>query len=253
MKANKSINIKLREITKNTLNQRRRTMFDDLLSLLFPESCYACDGAMARGEKYICTSCNIKLPFTDYHVHGATELNPLQRRFWGKVQVRYAFSYLLFMPKGRVQRLLHKLKYKGAKELGVHLGNRYGSLLSDYHYPEQFDLIVPVPLHKYKMRRRGYNQSEYFGRGLSESMNLPLMADALLRAIDTGTQTRKNRLDRWNNVEQVFQVKRPECIKDKRILLADDVMTTGATLEACTVALLAAGATEVSVITIAAA
>ncbi|MEJ8802597.1 ComF family protein [Pontibacter sp. H249] len=228
-------------------------MFEDLLSLLFPESCYACDGAMARGEKYICTGCNIKLPYTNYHVHGATELNPLQRRFWGKVQVRYAFSYLLFMPKGRVQRILHKLKYKGGKELGVHLGNRYGSLLSDYHYTDQFDLIVPVPLHKHKLRRRGYNQSDCFGKGLSESMKLPFKADALLRTIDTSTQTRKNRLDRWHNVEQVFQVKQPESIKGRRILLVDDVMTTGATLEACAAVLLSVGATEVSVVTIAAA
>ncbi|MBW7466310.1 ComF family protein [Pontibacter aydingkolensis] len=208
---------------------------------------------MARGEKYICTGCNIKLPYTDYHLHGATELNPLQRRFWGKVQVRYAFSYLLFMPKGRVQRILHKLKYKGAKELGEHLGKRYGSLLSDHHYHEQFDLVVPVPLHKYKLRRRGYNQSDCFSKGLSESMQLPFKADALMRTLDTGTQTRKNRLDRWYNVEQVFQVKHPDSVQGKRILLADDVMTTGATLEACAAALLAAGATEVSVVTIAAA
>ncbi|WP_299818370.1 ComF family protein [uncultured Pontibacter sp.] len=228
-------------------------MFEDLLSLLFPESCYACDGAMARGEKYICTNCNIKLPYTDYHLHGATELNPLQRRFWGKVQVRYAFAYLLFMPKGRVQRILHKLKYKGAKELGEHLGHRYGAILAEHQYAEQFDLIVSVPLHKYKMRRRGYNQSDCFSRGISESMKLPYKPDALLRTIDTSTQTRKNRLDRWHNVEQVFQVKASESIKGKRILLVDDVLTTGATLEACAASLLAAGAQEVSVVAIAAA
>lgn len=228
-------------------------MFDDLLSLLFPKSCYACDGAMARGEKYICTKCSVKLPYTDAHVHGATELNPLQRRFWGKVPVRFAFAYLHFMPKGRVQRLLHKLKYKGAKELGEHLGQRYGSLLSDYAYPEQFDVVVPVPLHRYKLRRRGYNQAESFSMGLAEAMQLPHNARALLRNIDTSTQTRKNRLDRWQNVEQVFQVQQPEVVQGKRILLVDDVMTTGATLEACAVALLAAGAKEVSVATIAAA
>lgn len=228
-------------------------MFDDLLSLLFPESCYACEGAMARGEKYICTSCSIKLPYTDSHVHGATELNPFQRRFWGKVPVRFTFSYLHFMPKGRVQRLLHKLKYKGAQELGEHLGQRYGSLLSDHQYSDQFDLVVPVPLHKHKFRRRGYNQSECFARGLAASMALPHQAHALVRMIDTGTQTRKNRLDRWQNVEQVFQVKQQQEIEGKRILLVDDVMTTGATLEACAVALLTAGAKEVSVVAIAAA
>ena len=228
-------------------------MFEDLLSLLFPESCYACDGAMARGEKFICTGCSIKLPYTNFHVHGATELNPLQRRFWGKVPVRYAFSYLHFMPKGRVQRLLHRLKYKGAQELGEHLGQRYGSLLSDHHYQEQFDLIMPVPLHKHKLRRRGYNQSESFARGLAGSMGLPYNVKALARTMDTSSQTRKNRLDRWQNVEQVFLVEHPEEVQNKRVLLVDDVITTGATLEACAIALLEAGAAEVSVVTIAAA
>jgi len=228
-------------------------MFNDLLALLFPESCYACDGAMARGEKYICTKCNVKLPYTDFHVHGATELNPLQRRFWGKVPVRFAFAYLYFVPKGRVQRLLHRLKYKGAQELGEHLGQRYGSLLSDHQYNQQFDLIVPVPLHKYKLRRRGYNQSDTFAKGLAEAMQVPWSSNTLARLLDTATQTKKNRLDRWQNVEQVFGVARPEQVQGKRILVVDDVMTTGATLEACAVELLKAGATEVSVVTIAAA
>ncbi|WP_233555599.1 ComF family protein [Pontibacter oryzae] len=228
-------------------------MFEDVLSLLFPESCYACSGALARGEKFICTNCSIKLPYTDFHVHGATEHNPLQRRFWGKVPVRFAFAYLYFVPKGRVQRLLHQLKYKGAQELGEHLGQRYGSLLSDHQYNQHFDVIVPVPLHKYKMRRRGYNQAESFGLGLSQSMNLPSYGHALVRKANTATQTRKNRFDRWKNVEDVFQVPRPEQVRDKHVLLVDDVMTTGATLEACAVVLLAAGAKEVSVVTIAAA
>lgn len=228
-------------------------MFDDLLSLLFPESCYACNGALARGEQYICTGCSIKLPYTDFHIHGATELNPLQRRFWGKVPVRFAFSYLYFMPKGRVQRLLHRLKYKGAQELGEHLGHRYGSLLSDHQYSQQFDLIVPVPLHKYKLRRRGYNQAECFAKGLAESMSLPYHGKALLRTTDTSTQTSKSRFDRWQNVEEVFQVAKPEQVQNKHILLVDDVLTTGATLEACARALLAAGAAEVSIATIAAA
>ncbi|TPE45639.1 ComF family protein [Pontibacter mangrovi] len=208
---------------------------------------------MARGEKYICTGCSVKLPYTDFHEHGATELNPLQRRFWGKVPVRFAFSYLYFMPKGRVQRLLHQLKYKGAKELGEHLGQRYGSLLSDHQYNQQFDLIVPVPLHKNKLRRRGYNQAEHFAIGLSQSMEVPYNGKAILRNTHTSTQTRKSRLDRWQNVEQVFEVARPELVLGKHVLLVDDVLTTGATLEACARALLAAGASEVSIATIAAA
>lgn len=228
-------------------------MFDDLLALFFPESCFACDGILARGEKFICTECNVKLPYTDYHVHGATELNPLQRRFWGKVPVRYAFSYFTFQNKGSVQRLLHHLKYKGAKELGEHLGHRYGSVLQEHQYHEQFDLIVPVPLHKQKLRKRGYNQSLHFALGLATAMDVPTKADILIRTINTSTQTRKDRLNRWQNVEQVFEVKKPETIVGKHVLIVDDVLTTGATLEACAVALLDAGAAEVSVVTIAAA
>ncbi|PRY14991.1 ComF family protein [Pontibacter ummariensis] len=230
-------------------------MFEDLLSLLFPESCYACDGALVRGEKCICTSCNAKLPYTDFHVHGATELNPLQRRFWGKVPVRFAFSYFYFVPKGRVQRLLHKLKYKGVQELGEHLGQRYGSLLSNYQYAQHFDLLVPVPLHKYKLRRRGYNQSDVFAKGLAEALQLPWSSNVLVRKVASSSQTRKSRLERWQNVEEVFQVRQAQtaAVQDKRILLVDDVLTTGATLEACAVVLLAAGAAEVSIVTIAAA
>ncbi|WP_240676085.1 ComF family protein [Botryobacter ruber] len=228
-------------------------MLHDLLSLLFPEVCYACDGVLARGEKYICTGCNVKLPYTDFHAHGATELNTLQRRFWGKVPVRFAFAYLHFRAKGRVQRLLHRLKYKGAQELGEHLGLRYGSLLSEYHYPTEFDLVLPVPLHKTKLRKRGYNQSDSFAKGIAGAMKLPWNNNTLVRTTNTETQTRKNRLARWQNVEEVFRVAKPEAVKGKRVLLVDDVLTTGATLEACAVVLLAAGCAEVSVVTIAAA
>jgi ComF family protein len=228
-------------------------MFDDLLALLFPESCFACDEAMARGEKFICTSCNVKLPYTDSHIHGATEINQFQKRFWGKVPIRYVFAYMHFIPKGRVQRLLHKLKYKGAQELGEHLGSRFGSLLTDYHYAGQFDLIIPVPLHKAKQRRRGYNQSESFAKGLANMMNLDYEIKSLVRTMHTSTQTRKSRLDRWQNVEEVFKVIKAETIKGKHILLVDDVMTTGATLEACSVALLRSGAKDVSIAALAAA
>jgi len=208
---------------------------------------------MARGERFICTDCNVKLPYTNYHVHGATELNPLQRRFWGKVPVRFVLSYLHFKPKGRVQRLLHQLKYKGASDLGAHLGKRYGAVLVDHQLHEQFDIVIPVPLHKQKQKKRGYNQSDSFAEGLGASMQIPVHVSVLKRTLNTTSQTSKSRLDRWQNVEQVFQVREQNAVKGKRVLLADDVMTTGATLEACVKVLLNSGCTEVSVITIAAA
>lgn len=228
-------------------------MFEDLLALLFPESCFACEGSMARGERYICTACNIKLPYTSSHVLGSADLNAFQRRFWGKLPIRFVFAYLHFVPKGRVQRLLHKLKYKGAQELGEHLGKRYGALLDEHQFTSHFDVVLPVPLYKSKLRRRGYNQSECFAKGLAVSMGLPLEAQGLVRLVDTSTQTRKNRLDRWQNVEQVFEIGKQGVVEGKRVLLVDDVMTTGATLEACAKALLEAGAIEVSVVAIAAA
>lgn len=228
-------------------------MLQDLLSLLFPEVCYACDEPLARGERYICTDCSVKLPYTDLHLHGATELNTLQQRFWGRVPVRFAFAYLHFRPKGRVQRLLHQLKYKGAQELGEHLGKQYGSLLSDHHYASHFDLILPVPLHRLKRRRRGYNQSDGFAKGLSEALQVEWSSSLLVRNTDTDSQTKKSRLDRWQNVEKVFEVRVPEKVSGKRVLLVDDVLTTGATLEACAQALLESGCSEVSIATIAAA
>lgn len=228
-------------------------MLHDFLSLLFPEVCHACEQPLARGERLICTECNIKLPYTDLHLHGATELNQLQQRFWGKVQVRFVFAYLHFQPRGRVQRLLHKLKYKGAQELGEHLGKRYGTVLHDYAYASHFDFVLPVPLHRLKLRRRGYNQSDQFAKGLAEALQLPWSSQVLERMLDTDTQTSKNRLDRWQNVAEVFRVKKPEAVEGKRVLLVDDVLTTGATLEACAQVLLQSGCSEVSVVTIAAA
>ncbi|TXK51361.1 ComF family protein [Pontibacter qinzhouensis] len=208
---------------------------------------------MARGEDFICTDCNVKLPYTEYHVHGGTAENQLLKRFWGKVPVRFAFAYLHFISKGRVQRLLHELKYRGAEELGDHLGYRYGSLLSDHQYNSHFDLVVPVPLHQSKLRKRGYNQSDSFAEGLARALQLPWSNRTLERTANTDTQTKKGRLERWQNVEDIFVVRKPELVQGKRILLVDDVMTTGATLEACAIALLAAGCVEVSVAAIAAA
>lgn len=228
-------------------------MLHDFLSLLFPELCHACDQPLARGERFICTECNIKLPYTDLHLHGATELNQLQQRFWGKVPMRFVFAYLHFQSRGRVQRLLHKLKYKGAQDLGEYLGKRYGTLLHEHAYTCQFDVVLPVPLHHLKKRSRGYNQSDQFAKGLAVAMQLPWNNNVLERVLHTDTQTKKNRIDRWQNVAEVFRVKQPDAIAGKRVLLVDDVLTTGATLEACAQVLLDNGCSEVSVVTIAAA
>jgi ComF family protein len=147
---------------------------------------------------------------------------------------------------------LHALKYKNKPELGQLLGKVYGAELLECGYGKEFDLVIPVPLHASKKKKRGYNQSEEFGVGLAESWSISCNDTYLKRLYMTETQTKKTRLRRWENVKEVFSLESPEPIKDRRILLVDDVVTTGATLEAAGRALLDGGCKELSIACIAA-
>jgi ComF family protein len=226
------------------------TILSDFIGLIFPHTCLACAEPLGRGEEHLCTNCRAQLPYTDYHLLPPAE-NPLARRFWGRVPLRHALSYLRFLRRGRVQHLLHQLKYRGQHDVGLALGRWYGHDLARHNL--QFDLVVPVPLHPRKLAKRGYNQSDTFAQGLAESLHIPWDAAGLRRVEHTDSQTRKNRLERWQNVAQVFEAANLPAIQGKHVLVVDDVLTTGATLEACAAALLAAGATAVSVATIASA
>lgn len=225
-------------------------LLSDFVSLLFPRVCLACEDPLARGENHICTTCRAQLPYTDYHKLSPAE-NPLGRRFWGKLPVKHTLSYLRFLRHGRVQHLLHQLKYQGQQDVGRVLGHWYGQELTEAGLAPAFDLIVPVPLHPRKLAQRGYNQADSFAEGLSTGLGLPWHATALQRTTHTSSQTRKNRLQRWQNVSTVFAVADAAAVLGQRVLLVDDVLTTGATLEACATVLLAAGATDVSIATIA--
>ncbi|MBD2717172.1 ComF family protein [Microvirga sp. STR05] len=224
------------------------TILSDFWGLIFPRTCLGCQEPLARGEEHLCTGCRAQLPYTDYHLLPEAE-NPLARRFWGKLPVRHALSYLRFLRRGRVQHLLHQLKYQNQRDVGLALGRWYGHDLARAGLT--FDLIVPVPLHARKLAQRGYNQSDPFAEGLAEALHTPWHATALRRTSHTDSQTRKNRLQRWQNVAEVFEVADPEAVRGKHVLVVDDVLTTGATLEACAAVLLAAGATEASIATIA--
>jgi ComF family protein len=225
-------------------------LLSDFVSLLFPRVCLACDEPLARGEDHICTNCRAQLPYTDYHRLPPAQ-NPLARRFWGKIPVKHTLSYLRFLRHGRVQHLLHQLKYQGQQDVGRVLGHWYGQELAEAGFTTEFDLIVPVPLHPRKLAKRGYNQADSFAEGLSTGLGMPWHATALQRTTHTSSQTRKNRLQRWQNVATVFEASDSTAVVGQRVLIVDDVLTTGATLEACAAALLAAGAAEVSVATIA--
>ena len=227
-----------------------RPLLADFWSLFFPRPCLACAEPLVAGEQHLCTTCRAELPYTDYHLLPASQ-HPLSRRFWGKVPVAHTLSYLHFLRHGRVQQLLHQLKYRGQRQVGKALGELYASELVATAFAAEFDLVVPVPLHRRKLARRGYNQADAFAEGLAQALPCPRAATALRRTEHTATQTRKSRAERWQNVATVFEVAEPTAIAGLHVLLVDDVLTTGATLEACVVALLAAGARAVSIATIA--
>lgn len=221
---------------------------EDLFSLFFPKYCLGCGEPLTREEENLCTFCLFHLPRTFFH---QDPTNAAARVFWGRVRLESAVSFLFFHKGGNVQELLHQLKYQGRKEIGRYLGRLYALELSDSRLLSQVDLIIPVPLHPRKLRKRGYNQSQCFAEGLAGITGIPVMANILVRKAHSSTQTKKSRYERWENVEDIFGVVKPELIRGRHVLLVDDVITTGATIEACAVKLLAVDGVKVSVASIA--
>jgi ComF family protein len=201
--------------------------FNNLLDLFFPNICVACQTALAGNEQYVCTACLSGLPYTNFWNH--TE-NPIEKIFWGRVVIESAAALVFFEKNSHFQEILHHLKYRGKSELGVLLGRIYGSKIKQSTLAEA-DIIVPVPLHKSREQKRGFNQSERVAEGLGKSLNIPVVANAAERMVATKTQTSKKRFDRWLNVAGVFNITRPEKFIGKHILVVDDVITTGATSE----------------------
>jgi ComF family protein len=206
------------------------SLLDDFLSLFFPHPCYACDDALRKNEKVLCSVCLSHLPKTDFH---QKQDNPIAKLFWGRAIINSATAYYYFHKGNKVQHLIHQLKYKGAREIGIFIGEQMGYELKNAPNFSSVDIIVPVPLHPKKEKKRGYNQSAIFGMGLSHGLGKPMNANILYRKRFTETQTKKTRSERWENVENVFSVRCPEDFLGKHLLLVDDVITTGSTLEAC--------------------
>jgi len=203
---------------------------------------------MAKGESMICSFCMLDLPRSNYHRNSE---NPLYKRLMGRFPLERAFSFLLFRKKGKVQQLLHALKYHNKPELGQILGRVYGHDLVKDGIQNPVDLIIPVPLHPSRKKKRGYNQSEEFAKGLSEALKIELNTSVVYRAIQTETQTRKTKLKRWQNVREVFAVSNNALVEGKHVLLVDDVITTGATIEACAQKLIQSKCKAISVASIA--
>ena len=220
----------------------------DIIGLLFPDLCNACGTHLYYGEKEICTKCLYDLPYTDYHLYAD---NPVAKQLWGRLPCNAAMAMLYFRKGTKVQNLMHSVKYKGQTEVGVRLGNLLGEKLKLSAQYNGIDLIIPVPLHPKKEKIRGYNQSEFIANGIAEVLDIPMSTTHLLRDKSTDSQTKKSRYVRYENMQSVFNVHHAEQIENLHVLLVDDVITTGATLEACGNALLTIGIKKLSIAAIA--
>jgi len=224
------------------------SLFDDFLSLIYPRICMSCGKSLFKYEQCLCLFCLYHLPRTNFHFE---KENAVSRLFWGKTPVYSAASLFFFYKGGRVQHLMHQFKYKGQKDIGIVLGSLYGKELIKSPLFNTAEYIVPVPMHPKKEKIRGYNQSEIFANGLAQSMKIPVDTKTLIKTIKTETQTRKSRFSRWENVKEVFDIKNYAHFTNKHILLVDDVITTGSTLESCILQLLKVERIKISVVSLA--
>lgn len=222
--------------------------WESFYTLFFPATCCVCGGHLSNNEELICVKCLCDLPKTNYHIY---KNNPVAKVFYGRVNIQAATSFFHFVKSSKYSGMMYKFKYKGDKEVGILLGRYFGRNIMESPLFSDIDIIVPVPLHRKKLRIRGYNQSECIARGMSCSMKKEVVCENLIRNEFTPTQTRKSRIDRWINVKGKFRVLDPVAIANKHILLVDDVITTGATLEACAEELLKIEGVRVSVATLA--
>jgi ComF family protein len=219
---------------------------ESLLHLLFPHVCSGCGSDLLSEESMLCMRCVDAMPETNFELHAN---NPVEKKFWGRLPLVSATAQFYFTKESLMQHLMHQFKYKGNKELGLQFGRIMGDQLqrSNRFYP---DVLIPLPLFPAKEKRRGYNQATVLCNGISESMKIPVLDKAIIRPHHTETQTKKGRVERWKNMEGKFVLTNAEAIRNKHVLLIDDVVTTGATLEVCGNELLKAENTRLSIATL---
>ena len=221
----------------------------DSLALLFPDFCVGCNRSLVNQEKHLCLNCSYDLPITNDYLDADSLVD---RRLKARMPVAKVSSYLYFTGGSRVQKIIHHVKYRNGYALAQFLGRQYGSIVKNSPYFQRVDFVVPVPLHKKRLRQRGYNQSEYIARGMADELGAEVIADNLTRLVHQKSQTKtKGRYERFENMKDMFSVLNPVELENKHVLLVDDVLTTGATLEACGVALLKVPNLKLSIATLA--
>ncbi|MCL6267455.1 ComF family protein [Flagellimonas myxillae] len=223
-------------------------ILNEIHNILLPMVCFGCNAQLSRGESVLCTVCRHEVPLTDYNFR---DENAIDRIFYGRIPIKKAASFVFFAKNGVVKNLLHHLKYKNQEQIGGFLGNWCGSVLENEPHLQDVDAVIPVPLHPKKQRKRGYNQVALFAQNIATSISAEYRDDILLRSVNTKTQTKKDRQLRWENTKDAFQLGPKLGSLPKHLLLVDDVITTGATLEACAKSLQGLGAIKISILSMA--
>lgn len=220
----------------------------DLVDIIYPNACLGCRQPLVSQEEILCGQCLSELPKTNFH---RIKDNEVEKVFIGRCHLKKATSYLYFSKGGIVQAFMHQLKYKGKKEVGSFFGRMIGQELKKDGFFDDLDYLLPIPLHPKKLAKRGYNQSGMLAAGMAETTGLPVLTDNLVRVAHSETQTKKSRFARWLNVESIFEIKDPTALRNRHLLLIDDVITTGATVEASATKLAAIPGVQVSLLTLA--
>lgn len=224
-----------------------KNLFNDFKHLFYPHICSGCGSDILADDNMLCAKCFVSLPATLYARYAN---NPIEKIFTGRITIEAAHAEFYFAKESLIQHLVHQLKYKSNKEIGIYLGEMMGRSIQNSRRFENIDALIPLPLYPDKERKRGYNQAAVICEGMSVVMNVPILYNVLVRRRFTETQTKKHRAERWENVEGSFTVKNEEKIKGKHLLLVDDVITTGATLEASGSRLLKSEGVKLSIATL---
>jgi ComF family protein len=218
--------------------------FRSLLHLFFPYRCCGCGTDLISEDILFCIHCQADLPLTQFEFFSS---NPIEKIFWGRTDIQAASAFLYFTGGSSVQHSLHLLKYRGRKEIGIYFGKRIGAALIESNRFTDCEVIVPLPLFSSREKKRGYNQATMIAEGITQKLKIPVVNDAIFRIKKTETQTHKSRVERWKNMESTFEIGNSGKIMGKHILLVDDVITTGASLEACAAILLTVPGIRVSI------